>query len=106
MLGERLKALRKSKRMSRDELGKRLGVTGAAVYKWETGKAEPNVATLQALSEMYGVTVDELLSEGIPDVVGFSVMARAYQQMTREEREKYLAVGRALFAHAFGEDEP
>lgn len=43
------------------------GVSDAAVYQWETGVTVPRAPMLVRLSELYGVTVDELLKSTTQD---------------------------------------
>jgi transcriptional regulator with XRE-family HTH domain len=45
------------------EVMKKLCVSDAAVYQWETGETTPNAKRLPEIAKLYGVTVDELLSE-------------------------------------------
>ena len=59
--GNYLYSLRKSRGMTQQELADRLGVTNKAVSKWETGEAFPETAQLVPLSDIFGVTVDDLL---------------------------------------------
>jgi len=40
-----------------------LSVSDAAVYQWETGETTPNAKRLPEIAKLYGVTVDELLSD-------------------------------------------
>ena len=42
---------------------KSLNVSDAAVYQWETGGFLPNAKRLPEIAKLYGVTVDELLSD-------------------------------------------
>ncbi len=60
--GEFLYELRKEKGLTQAALAESLGVTNKAVSKWETGEAMPETALLLPISEIFGVTVDELLS--------------------------------------------
>lgn len=53
--------LRKTKGLSQEELGARLHVTKKAVSRWETGRGLPDSALLLTLSEILGVSVDEIL---------------------------------------------
>jgi|GEM_PF-6868808 len=53
--------LRKEKGLTQKELAEKIGVTGKAVSKWETGKGLPDVSLWLALSEALGVNVSELL---------------------------------------------
>ena len=59
--GNYLYTLRKNKRMTQQELADKLGVTNKAVSKWETGEAFPETAQLVPLSDIFCVTVDDLL---------------------------------------------
>ncbi|MCI9010327.1 MAG: helix-turn-helix domain-containing protein [Clostridia bacterium] len=58
---EFLYSLRKEKQLTQTELAEQLGITNKAVSKWETGEAMPDTAQLLPLSEILGVSVDELL---------------------------------------------
>lgn len=40
-----------------------MGVSDVAVYQWETGVNKPRTDKLLRLAELYGCSVDELLSE-------------------------------------------
>ena len=102
MLGPNIRALRKARKMSQNDLAKFFGISVNAVSKWENGLAEPSIDRLQTLAELFGVTMDELCGElPTPDLSTLRVMNRAFAQMTPEEQEKLLVVGRTLFAHAF-----
>lgn len=54
--------LRKEKGWTQKEMASYLGVSDKAVSKWETGKSLPDMGTLIPVSELLGITVDELLS--------------------------------------------
>ncbi|MDW4511559.1 helix-turn-helix transcriptional regulator [Priestia megaterium] len=60
-LGEQLQKLRKEKKMSREELAGKMNVSRQAVYKWENNKGYPDIENLIKLSELYNVTLDELI---------------------------------------------
>ena len=56
-----VKKLRESKGFSQEDVAKKIGVTRQAVYKWENDKSCPDIDNLILLSEMYNVTLDELI---------------------------------------------
>lgn len=56
-----LVGMRRHFRITQDEVAERLGVSRQAVSKWETGASMPEVGQLLALSELYGVTVNDIL---------------------------------------------
>ena len=61
MFSDKIKDLRKSKGLTQNELGEMCGVSGVSVYKWETGRVEPDISNIKKLSEIFGVSVNFLL---------------------------------------------
>lgn len=61
-IGEKILTYRKAEKITQEELAGNLGVSGAAVSKWETGAAYPDIMLLPALARCLGTTVDDLLS--------------------------------------------
>jgi len=61
MYSERIKDLRKAKGLSQTELGEYLGVSASAVYKWETGKSQPDINAIVNMSKLFGISTDFLL---------------------------------------------
>lgn len=61
-MGSFLAELRKEHEMTQAELGEKLGVTNKTVSRWETGSYMPPVEMLEELSNLYGLTINELLS--------------------------------------------
>ena len=64
-MGQRIAALRARHHLSQEELAERLDVSRQSVSKWETDASIPDLAKLLALSEVFGVTLDELV-KGTP----------------------------------------
>lgn len=62
MMGARVAALRRDAGWSQAELGRRLQVSASAVGMYEQGRREPSLETLLALSRVFGVTADYLLT--------------------------------------------
>jgi len=60
-LGSQLKRFRESKSFSQEDVARKVGVTRQAVYKWESNKSYPDIDNLILLSELYEVTIDELI---------------------------------------------
>ena len=58
---QKLKELRTRAGMSQEKLGEKVGVSRQAITKWETDKGAPDMDNLMALSDLFGVSVDELL---------------------------------------------
>ena len=60
-ISEKLYALRRGRQLSQEELAEILGVSRQAVQKWESGASTPDVGNLVALSDYFGVSLDELV---------------------------------------------
>ena len=60
-IGKNILELRKQKNITQEELAAELGVTAAAVSKWENGYTLPDILMLCALADYFEVTTDELL---------------------------------------------
>lgn len=60
-LGNKINELRRNRNITQDALASELGVTAAAVSKWENGYTLPDVLMLCALADYFAVTTDELL---------------------------------------------
>ena len=60
-LGKKLAGYRKQLGITQQQLGERLNLSPQAVSKWENDLAEPDLHTLKALSNIYGVSIDEIL---------------------------------------------
>lgn len=61
-LGERLKFAREAKGLTMEALGRIVGVTPQAVYRWEHGTARPNTARLQSIAHALSISVNYLLT--------------------------------------------
>lgn len=61
-IGEFLATLRKEQGWTQEQLGERLGVTNKTVSRWEKGNYLPPVEMLQMMSDLYGLSINEILS--------------------------------------------
>ena len=62
-LGEKIQFYRKQKNLSQEQLGEMLFVSRQTVSQWEKDQTTPTIDNLLKLKEIFGVSVDELLSE-------------------------------------------
>ncbi|MGD7045681.1 helix-turn-helix domain-containing protein [Jeotgalibacillus proteolyticus] len=61
IFSERLKSEREKKGWSQAELAEKIHVSRQSVSKWETGKNYPSIEVIMDLSDLFGITIDELL---------------------------------------------
>lgn len=67
MLNENIRAVRKSKGLSQDELAIKLNVVRQTVSKWENGLSVPDSDMLISISEVLETPVSVLLGEAVPE---------------------------------------
>ena len=60
-IGQFLAQLRKERGLTQEQLAQELGISNKTISRWETGTYLPPVEMLQLLSEMHGLTINELL---------------------------------------------
>ena len=75
MLNENIKALRKSKGLSQQELADKLNVVRQTISKWEQGLSVPDSDLLIALSEALETPVSTLLGENVVESEADAVKA-------------------------------
>ena len=61
-IGNFLKQLRKENGFTQEQLGDKIGVTNKTVSRWETGSYLPPVECLAMLSDIYKVSINELVA--------------------------------------------
>ena len=61
-LAEKLKSIRRQAGMSQERLAEKLGVSRQAVTKWETDAGIPDIENVMAISALFDISIDELLS--------------------------------------------
>lgn len=62
-LGTRLARLRRMQGLSKTDVADRLGISITAICHWEQDRSRPKAARLQALSQLFGVSTADLLSD-------------------------------------------
>lgn len=60
---EKLVMLRKQHNLSQEQVAEKLGVARQTISKWELGETTPEMDKLIIMSELYNITLDELMKE-------------------------------------------
>ena len=61
-MGTFLQTLRREQGLTQEQLGEKLHISSKTISRWETGTYMPPVEMLLALSELYGVSMNELVA--------------------------------------------
>lgn len=62
-IGEKLKQQRHTSGYSQEALAEKIGVSRQTVSNWENNRSYPDIGSILALSDLYGISLDELLKE-------------------------------------------
>lgn len=84
-MGSFLSELRKDHNLTQAELGEKLGVTNKTISRWETGTYMPPVEMLEQLSDLYDLTINELLSGSKLSTEDYKMMAEVNIKETMKE---------------------
>ena len=60
-IGSKIKAARIEKKLTQEQVAELLGVSRQTISNWENGKSYPDIISVIALSDLYSVSLDELL---------------------------------------------
>ena len=63
IIAQNIANLRIGKRMTQLELAETLNYSDKAVSKWERGESLPDIITLKRMADLFGVTVDYIITE-------------------------------------------
>ena len=63
ILADKIIRLRKQNGWSQEELAERMHVSRQAVSKWEMGQSAPDPEKIVLMSELFGISTDDLLKE-------------------------------------------
>ena len=63
----KLYELRKQKGFSQEQLANRLNVSRQTISKWEVGESTPDMENLVAISELFEISLDELVLNKVPE---------------------------------------
>lgn len=92
-VGKRIETLRKSKKISQEDLAEKVGVSRTTIYKWESGTSVPNYANMQALARALETTVSFFTDE-----TSFGCDEEEKEKESARENEVALSVGSELCA--------
>ncbi|AKG08071.1 hypothetical protein AAX06_07825 [Moraxella bovoculi] len=97
---ERLYKLRKEKRLARDALGAKIGVSKTAIKNWEDGENMPKVEHVQALAKYFGVSFDWLATGGQTTKLVEPIRQKLDIDIIKELKDKIAAIENRKVAHS------
>ncbi len=101
----RIKELRQKKGINQAELAKVFGVSQQTISSYEKGIREPDIETLNNLSDFFNVSLDYLLGKtNIPDTVETLALSRkdGYEDDLPEEAKKEIENFKEFIKQKYG----
>lgn len=97
-IGARIKALRKEKKVTQEELAAYLRISPQAVSKWETGASSPEIDLLPKLAVYFGTSPDRLLGfdQGQVDAAVTALAAEYGRQSRGDPKHAEAFIRKAL----------
>lgn len=96
-IGSNIAAYRKAAGLTQVGLAEKLNYSDKAVSKWERGESIPDVITLMALANLFGITVNDLLldPEALPDNPGTleKAMTQVSEKALKRKANKNVILG-------------
>ncbi len=89
-LAEKIYELRKTNKLSQEQLAEKIGVSRQSISKWESGETSPELERVVALSEVFDVTTDYLLKS--KDVDELTIRTDRLEKEQNEFREKMILI--------------
>ena len=87
-IGIFLKELRNKKGMTQEQLGEMVGVSNKTISRWETGNYMPPVDCLNMLSDIYNISINEILAGERASGDAFTKIAEQNITVSLKELEK------------------
>ena len=102
-----LRKLRQGKRLTQEYVAERLGVSAKAVSRWEKGDSTPDMEKLIAISDMFEISLDELVMDKVPTQIGESsskseIAIELKEKVLTDENKKKAKKGLKIAAIIFG----
>jgi transcriptional regulator with XRE-family HTH domain len=104
-IGTRIKALRREKGISQDDLAQRVGVSRSAVAQWETGRTGQVTGNLSRIAGALDASVEFLVygdDKRAPGAITQGdelALLRLYRECDPEDRQMLLRTARRLARH-------
>ncbi|MBD5466103.1 MAG: helix-turn-helix transcriptional regulator [Lachnospiraceae bacterium] len=87
-LSQKIYELRKTNKLSQEQLAEKVGVSRQSISKWESGETLPELERLVALSQVFNVSTDYMLLS--KDVDELTIRTECLEKEQNEVREKRL----------------
>ena len=95
-IGKTIASLRKSKGWTQVELAEKLDISDKTISKWESEAGMPEISQLPALSKLFDVSIDFLMTGKIDEMISLDDMdsvKRMFYLIKNDDAENYIKYG-------------
>ena len=93
---ERVKELMKDKNINQKQLAEQSGITEASVSRYLNGERTPRIDIVSNFARVFGISVDDILSNGFPKMSNYDSIANAIARnggdLTDAEKDKLISL--------------
>ena len=112
-IGIRIRTMRKSRRMTQEDLARAIGQSASSITMYETCRRSPDYETLEALADVFNVPISSLVEDEefqyesylqhnhAPRTVEARVISRGIDSMPKEQREAIVKLMTGLYPGLF-----
>lgn len=86
--GDNLKQIRKSQKISQEELAEKLGVSRQSISKWETGENFPSMQNIMCLCDIFKCKINDLVHEDCVDIDSLDEEIKMSVVKFKKEKQK------------------
>ena len=90
--GENLKNIRKSQKISQEELAYKLGVARQSISKWETGENYPSMTNIMCLCDIFHCKINDIVHEDFTDINSLDPEIKMKVAKLKEKEQKRMKV--------------
>lgn len=106
MANQNMKYLRKLRGLTQDEFAQKIGIKRSLVGAYEEERAEPNYEVLETVSDLFKVTIDDLLRKDLSETKGSYLAKRRQLKMLAESNVIHFVPVKAAAGYLNGYADP
>jgi transcriptional regulator with XRE-family HTH domain len=106
MANQNMKYLRKLRGLTQDEFAQKIGIKRSLVGAYEEERAEPNYEVLETVSDLFKVSIDDLLRKDLSETKGSYLAKRRQLKMLAESNVIHFVPVKAAAGYLNGYADP
>lgn len=102
-IGIRIRTMRKSRRMTQEDLARAIGQSASSITMYETGRRSPDYETLEALADVFNVPIASIVADNneessndyrTPEI---RIVSAMMERMSKEQQDQVVKMMQVMF---------